>query len=218
MIDSTTTSGEPLLSEPVAAADLRPGDRIRALDTDAGGRVWTVRLVEPVHDSPVWTHAVVCDESPYRRYLAHTGTEFVLATPNRVREEQINRAAEFLPQRAPGELPALRVGDAVVTAYWRDDGLRVAVDTSDVEDPRGDCPVEIVVENATVYRRPLEVNASHRCFAGQPAPPVDPTVLDLFRRIKSLERPDGSWPGAEIVPLLCAWFADRGIYPDGQEG
>lgn len=45
-------------------------------------------------------------------------------------------------------------------------------------------------------------------------PGADATVLDLFRRIKSVEQPDGSWPGAEVVPLLCAWFVAHGIDPD----
>lgn len=50
--------------------------------------------------------------------------------------------------------------------------------------------------------------------SGEGVAVVDATALDLLRRIKSLEQPDGSWPGAEIVALLCDWFTDHGIDPD----
>lgn len=35
-------------------------------------------------------------------------------------------------------------------------------------------------------------------------------VTDLLRRIKEVERPDGSWPGADVVPILCEWFTELG--------
>lgn len=45
---------------------------------------------------------------------------------------------------------------------------------------------------------------------------VSAEVLDLFARIKTLEQPDRSWPGADTVSVLCAWFADHGIDPEAQ--
>lgn len=50
-------------------------------------------------------------------------------------------------------LDAVITRGAVVSAYWEGDTLRVVVDTSGVDTP-GDCPVEIDLEDATVYQRP----------------------------------------------------------------
>lgn len=39
-------------------------------------------------------------------------------------------------------------------------------------------------------------------------------VVELFARIKQREESDGSWPGADVVDELCAWFQEYGIDPD----
>lgn len=38
---------------------------------------------------------------------------------------------------------------------------------------------------------------------------TDP-VADLFARIKQVEQRDGSWPGGDVVAVLCEWFAEQG--------
>lgn len=42
---------------------------------------------------------------------------------------------------------------------------------------------------------------------------VPAEVFDLFARIKQLEQGDRSWPGGDVVSVLCAWFSDHGIDP-----
>jgi hypothetical protein len=46
-------------------------------------------------------------------------------------------------------------------------------------------------------------------------PIINPAVADLFRRVKELEDPSGGWNGADCVEVLCEWFVDHGINPDG---
>lgn len=72
-------------------------------------------------------------------------------------EERVNRAAEFLPQTSDDELPAVRVADALIFAYWKDGILRVSIDTSDIAECPGCVAVRVDVENDTVYTR----NATH---------------------------------------------------------
>jgi hypothetical protein len=61
----------------------------------------------------------------------------------------VNEAAEFLPQRNENELPAVRIGDALIFMYWTEDGdLRVTVDTEDAD---AQIPVRIMVNSATVW-------------------------------------------------------------------
>jgi hypothetical protein len=38
-----------------------------------------------------------------------------------------------------------------------------------------------------------------------------PEVLDLWRRIKELEHPDGGWPGCDVVDALTQWFGEYGL-------
>lgn len=45
-------------------------------------------------------------------------------------------------------------------------------------------------------------------------PSAPALVLDLFRRIKAIEQFDGSWPGADVVDILNAWFAEHQLNPD----
>ncbi|MER5615971.1 hypothetical protein [Streptomyces sp. NPDC002215] len=50
---------------------------------------------------------------------------------------------------------------------------------------------------------------------------IDPTTAEgeaiarLFRDCKNIEDGDGGWNGGDIVGLLCRWFTDLGINPDG---
>jgi len=49
------------------------------------------------------------------------------------------------------------------------------------------------------------------------------TTDDLFARIKQVEQPDGGWPGADVVDVLCEWFTSLGYdinapTEDGEEG
>lgn len=37
---------------------------------------------------------------------------------------------------------------------------------------------------------------------------------DLYRRIKEIEEPDGSWPGGDVVDVLDRWLRDNGIDPE----
>jgi hypothetical protein len=61
-----------------------------------------------------------------------------------------------------------------------------------------------------------ETNTDHAATAAfEPAPAA---VLNLLRRIKALEEPDGSWPGADVVDAVTEWFATFGISPDAPLG
>ena len=79
----------------------------------------------------------------------------------RNRDRDRNRNAEFLPQRNDDELPAIRIGAALVFTYWKDGVLRVSIDTSDVaaehpdlvDNPEVGCAVRVDVENDTVHER-----------------------------------------------------------------
>ncbi|GGM67608.1 hypothetical protein GCM10012275_42720 [Longimycelium tulufanense] len=50
-----------------------------------------------------------------------------------------------------------------------------------------------------------------------PDPMLDPdtfeggAILRLFRRLKNVEEPDGSWSGATVVEELTSWFQDLGF-------
>ncbi len=39
-------------------------------------------------------------------------------------------------------------------------------------------------------------------------------LLTLFRRLKAVEEPDGSWPGADVVDELTVWLPSIGLHPD----
>lgn len=39
-----------------------------------------------------------------------------------------------------------------------------------------------------------------------PDRPTDAAILELFRRVKSIEDTDGSWNGADVVAVLADWF------------
>lgn len=70
---------------------------------------------------------------------------------------QLNRAAEFLPQTSDDQLPAVRVGDALVFAYWSDDGaLHVSIDTTDLGERYPNTPpLRVMLNDGLLYRRTI---------------------------------------------------------------
>ncbi|MFV2172318.1 hypothetical protein ACFHW2_11950 [Actinomadura sp. LOL_016] len=55
--------------------------------------------------------------------------------------------------------------------------------------------------------------------APEPAPGGVPApVADLWKRVKHVERSDGSWPGSDVVDVVTAWFVEHGLDPDTDDG
>ncbi|MEV1294895.1 hypothetical protein [Pseudonocardia sp. NPDC049635] len=74
--------------------------------------------------------------------------------PHHRDHDRLNRAARFLPQTSDDERPAVRVGDALVSVYWKPGPLlQVTIDTSDLADrfPHNP-PLQVVVNNGVVYQ------------------------------------------------------------------
>ncbi|TDD37868.1 hypothetical protein E1287_07375 [Actinomadura sp. KC06] len=38
-------------------------------------------------------------------------------------------------------------------------------------------------------------------------------LINLLRRIKRIEHPDGSWPGADVVDTVTTWLTEHGLDP-----
>jgi hypothetical protein len=129
-----------------AVDELHPGDRIAISMRNAA----TVLRVEPIPEQarigiarPA-THRIILDDGE-RSILASAGQRFRLAT-TAVEAEWVNRSAQFLPQRTDDDRPAIRIGGALVLAYFDDDGeLTVNIVTEDVEQFGGPEAVRIRV-------------------------------------------------------------------------
>ncbi len=67
------------------------------------------------------------------------------------------------------------------------------------------------------YHRAVK-EALHKDGASDPSC-IDPetaegrAILRLFKELKLLETPDGSWPGADVVDVLNTWLCSAGIHP-----
>ncbi|WP_406690345.1 hypothetical protein REH65_31240 [Saccharopolyspora sp. ID03-671] len=47
-----------------------------------------------------------------------------------------------------------------------------------------------------------------------PDTPEGAVILALFRRLKGVEKSDGSWPGSDVADELTDWLARIGLHPD----
>lgn len=82
------------------------------------------------------------------------------------------------------------------------------------------------INNGLRYEATLVKARTERDEASS-SPKADPTkqtrrrdaaaVDNLFRRIKSIEQHDGSWPGGDAVSVLCEWFTELGYDIDPDE-
>jgi hypothetical protein len=80
--------------------------------------------------------------------------------------DALNRAAEFLPMTKEDELPAVRIGDALVFVYLEREGrLRITVDTEDMDPSSSEAfpewpdrvPLTVNVNDGTVFDRDVEI-------------------------------------------------------------
>lgn len=87
-----------------------------------------------------------------------------------------------------------------------------AAPAADVDSSPGDaCTVEDV-EQAWVESWYGDPPAGRTVI--DPDTPEGAAIIRLFRWIKEVEEPDGSWPGGDVVQQLTDWFTSLGIDPD----
>lgn len=146
--------------------------------------------------------------------------------------DRINRAARFLPQTSDDERPAVRVGDALVSVYWKPGPLlQVTIDTTDLADQFPDNPpLQVVVNNGVVYRttgtpedgvavsglddRELFVQlalAEYAALYGGAGfdHPIDDLIEEIERRMPgALERLATRFNKYDAVDVVRAWFTD----------
>lgn len=152
---SQQNEGRPVIR---TTADLQPGEQVLILARE----VRTVDTITP-RERPgaageLWLAVTWAEDEP--EWIATPDREWYLVTPE-LREQWVNEDAELLPQRNDDERPAVRVGGALVFAYWDAGVLRVSIDTSDVDDPlfidvqHGEhaCAVLVDLDDGTVHER-----------------------------------------------------------------
>ncbi|MFP5070945.1 hypothetical protein ACLFMI_14945 [Pseudonocardia nantongensis] len=143
--------------------------------------------------------------------------------------DQLNRSAQFLPQTSDDERPALRVGEVLVSVYWKPGPLlRVAIDTSDLaEEFPNNPPLQVALNDGLVYRRPapdsggavrglgdrtlfqqLALAEYAELYGGSGFDyPIDDLVEEIQCRIPGgLDRLGAHFAKHDAVDVVRAWF------------
>ena len=143
--------------------------------------------------------------------------------------DQLNRDAQFLPQTNDDERPALRVGEVLVSVYWKPGPLlRVALDTSDrAEQFPNNPPMQVALNDGIVYRRrgpdsggpvrdlddrslfqQLALAEYAELYGGTGFDyPIDDLVDEIDRQIPGgLERLAAHFAKHDAIDVVRAWF------------